>query len=130
MALLVMADGSACLSEKAPGYLDPRARSYDDHVRHVLEGADTQALAALDPEEAEELSFAGRAALQVLAGAACDARERGGFRERKVYYEEPYGVGYFVSLWTRRADAPERAQRARLGTRMRSRSWARVMGPE
>lgn len=111
VALLVMADGSACLSEKAPGYLDPRARSYDDHVRYVLERADADALAALDPREAEELSFAGRAALQVLAGAVRGDRSAGGtagapipvFDEREVYYADPYGVGYFVATWAKRA---------------------------
>lgn len=113
VALLVMADGSACLSEKAPGYLDPRARSYDDHVRHVLERADAEALAALDPRQAEELSFAGRAALQVLAGAVRGDHSADGtagkgepvpvFGEREVYYEDPYGVGYFVATWSKRA---------------------------
>jgi len=99
VALLVMADGSACLSERAPGYLDPRARSHDDHVRHVLERADVTALAALDPRQAAELSFGGRAALQVLAGAGGPTPD---FDERDVYYEDPYGVGYFVATWTRR----------------------------
>ncbi|WP_285776335.1 hypothetical protein [Microtetraspora sp. NBRC 13810] len=137
VALLVMADGSACLTEKAPGYLDPRARSYDEHIRHVLETADLAALAALDPAEADELWFGGRAALQVLAGACRAGEPRAGeprhgeshagepgeprepgepgqpdaagrvesvprFRERSVYYEDCYGVGYYVSLWTRR----------------------------
>ena len=29
IALLVMGDGTACRTEKAPGYLDPRAEAYD-----------------------------------------------------------------------------------------------------
>ncbi|MFC5752530.1 class III extradiol dioxygenase subunit B-like domain-containing protein [Actinomadura rugatobispora] len=70
VALLVMGDGSACLTEKAPGYLDPRAEPYDTAVAGAFERADTAALADLDPGLSHELQAAGRAAWQVLAGAA------------------------------------------------------------
>ena len=70
VALLVMGDGSACLNEKAPGYLDPRAEPYDAAVAEALRTADASALAALDPALSRELWVAGRAAWQVLAGAA------------------------------------------------------------
>ncbi|XVQ13383.1 class III extradiol dioxygenase subunit B-like domain-containing protein [Spirillospora sp. CA-255316] len=70
VALLVMGDGSACLTEKAPGYLDPRAQPYDTAVAEAFERADIAALAGLDPVLSRELHAAGRAAWQVLAGAA------------------------------------------------------------
>ncbi|MCG5211848.1 class III extradiol dioxygenase subunit B-like domain-containing protein [Streptosporangium sp. KLBMP 9127] len=100
VALLVMGDGSACLTEKSPGYLDPRAQPYDQDVAGALERADLARLAGLDPEEAAELWFGGRAAFQVLAAAARGSR----FGERRLSYAAPYGVGYFVASWTRRAD--------------------------
>ncbi|HSA49766.1 MAG TPA: class III extradiol dioxygenase subunit B-like domain-containing protein [Yinghuangia sp.] len=95
-ALLAMGDGSACRTEKAPGYLDARAEAYDASVALALADADVLALAALDPELSEELWVAGRAAWQLLAGAADGA----GFEGRLTYDEAPYGVGYFVAVWS------------------------------
>ncbi|QFG25616.1 hypothetical protein [Actinomadura sp. WMMB 499] len=96
VALLVMGDGSACRSEKAPGYLDERAAPYDEAVARALGKADAAALAALDPGTSRELRAAGRAAWQVLAGAAA-AR---GFGGELLAAEAPYGVAYFVASWT------------------------------
>ncbi|GII89916.1 class III extradiol dioxygenase subunit B-like domain-containing protein [Sinosporangium siamense] len=98
VALLVMGDGSACLTEKSPGYLDPRARRFDDALTEALTGADRAALSALDPEEAAELWVAGRAAFQVLAGAAETAPA---MRGRLLHRAEPYGVAYTVVAWDR-----------------------------
>jgi hypothetical protein len=95
IALLVVGDGSACRTEKAPGYLDARAESYDLALAAALAGADAGALASLDPALADDLWVAGRPAWQVLAGAAGEGR--GG---RLLYHEAPYGVGYFVALWS------------------------------
>lgn len=96
VALLVMGDGSACRSLKAPGYLDPRAEPFDAAVASALGGADLGALAALDAELAHALKAAGRAPWQVLAGAAQDA----GLSGELLYEAAPYGVGYFVAAWT------------------------------
>ncbi|NUS17330.1 MAG: hypothetical protein HOY69_39045 [Streptomyces sp.] len=96
VALLVMGDGSACRTLKAPGYLDERAEGFDAAVSAALAAADTGALAGLDPGLAEELGAAGRAPWQLLAGAAADA----GLSGELLYEAAPYGVGYFVSCWT------------------------------
>lgn len=96
IALLVMGDGTACRTLKAPGYLDERAAPFDAEVARALAAADTGALAALDEELAYELKAAGRAPLQVLAGAAEGAPLKGELR----YDEAPYGVGYFVASWS------------------------------
>ncbi|GAA3419021.1 hypothetical protein GCM10018952_56890 [Streptosporangium vulgare] len=56
VAMLVMADGSACLTEKSPGYLDPRAKPYD---RAIVEALARAEVPALDPGEAAELWVAG-----------------------------------------------------------------------
>lgn len=118
VALLVMGDGAACREEKAPGYLDARAEPYDAEVARALGQADAAALAALDPGLSGELQVAGRAAWQVLAGAAgAGVGERD--RARPVPGQgvgqgvghalngtlladmAPYGVGYLVANWLR-----------------------------
>jgi len=97
VGLLVMGDGSACRTLKAPGYLDERAVPFDDAVSRALGAADTAALAAIDPTAASALLVAGRAPWQVLAGAA----EAGGvpWRARLLAYSAPFGVGYFSAFW-------------------------------
>ncbi|WP_049569488.1 hypothetical protein [Nonomuraea sp. SBT364] len=102
VAMLVMADGSACLTAKSPGHHDPAAGPYDDQVAGALAGGDHEALAALDPGKADRLWAGGRAALQVLAGAAAG----GGFGGRLLARAAPYGVGYFTAVWERRGAAP------------------------
>jgi hypothetical protein len=95
VALLVMGDGSARRSRQAPGYEDPRAAPFDAAVVRALADGDVTALLAIDPEEARELMVAGRAAWQVLAGAAGDD-----LPDTAVLFDgAPYGVEYIVALW-------------------------------
>ncbi|MFF5337332.1 class III extradiol dioxygenase subunit B-like domain-containing protein [Streptomyces sp. NPDC013181] len=96
VALLVMGDGSACRTVKAPGYLDERAAAFDAAAARALGAADPDALTALDEELARELKAAGRAPWQVLAGAAGGA----GLDGRLLYDDAPYGVGYLVAAWS------------------------------
>ncbi|MFC5825486.1 hypothetical protein [Nonomuraea insulae] len=96
VALLVMADGSACLSPRAPGRYDDAAGPYNDRIGRAVADGDPAALAALDPGEADRLWVGGRAALQVLAGAA----GAGTFEGRLLMAAAPYGVGYLAGLWT------------------------------
>ncbi|MCM2388421.1 class III extradiol dioxygenase subunit B-like domain-containing protein [Streptomyces albipurpureus] len=96
IALLVMSDGSACRSLKAPGYLDERAEGFDALAARALGSADLAALRTLDASLAHELKAAGRAPWQVLAGAA----EGAGLDGRLLYDAAPYGVGYFVATWS------------------------------
>ncbi|MEU6016670.1 class III extradiol dioxygenase subunit B-like domain-containing protein [Streptomyces sp. NPDC047515] len=96
LALLVMGDGSACRTLKAPGYLDDRAEAFDAAVARALAAADPGALRALDASLAHELKAAGRAPWQVLAGAA----EGAGLGGRLLYEDAPYGVGYLVATWS------------------------------
>ena len=96
VGLLVMGDGSARRSQKAPGYTDPRAEPFDGGVAEALAKADADALLAIDPALAGDLLAAGRAPWQVLAGAqkASDAKVA-----ELLYDEAPYGVAYFVASW-------------------------------
>jgi hypothetical protein len=116
VVLLVMGDGSACLSEKAPGYLDPRAEPYDAAVAKAFKHADTAALADLDPGMSEEIQAAGRAAWQVLAGAAMGPGKPSASERplrvtdsELVAYDAPYGVGYLVAAWKLAAAPYEKA---------------------
>ncbi|GAA0463751.1 class III extradiol dioxygenase subunit B-like domain-containing protein [Streptomyces stramineus] len=96
VALLVMGDGSACRTLKAPGYLDERAEAFDAGAARALGAADTAALAALDAGLASELKAAGRAPWQVLAGAG----EGAGLTGALLHDGAPYGVGYYVATWS------------------------------
>jgi hypothetical protein len=96
VALLVMGDGSACRTLKAPGYLDERAADFDREAARALGTADVDALKALDESLAYELKAAGRAPWQVLAGAA----DGEGLTGQLLYDQAPYGVGYLVASWS------------------------------
>ena len=97
--MLVVGDGAATHTERAPGHLDPRAADFDAAVAAALAGADPEALLALDPELAAALLAAGRAPWQVLAGLA--ERTGDGWRGELLYSDAPYGVAYHVAVWTR-----------------------------
>ncbi len=96
VALLVLGDGSARRDDSSPGWPHAQAVAFDDTVAQALAEADAGALERLDAALAEELMAAGRAAWQVLAGAARDA----GLRGDLLAYHAPYGVAYFVAAWT------------------------------
>ncbi|HEY1620414.1 MAG TPA: hypothetical protein VGG25_22515 [Streptosporangiaceae bacterium] len=93
VALLVMADGSARRTLKAPGYLDERAVPFDDQVERALRDGDGDALLAVDAGLARELMASGRPGWHVLAGAL-----RGtGWAARVRYAGDPFGIGYLVA---------------------------------
>jgi hypothetical protein len=92
--LLVLANGSACRSEKAPGHLDPRSFPYDEHIEKALAGGDSAALAALDPALGRELLAAGIEPLRKV-GALRPAVETADL----LYADDPYGVRYWVATW-------------------------------
>jgi hypothetical protein len=97
VALLALGDGPARRARAAPRAVDPEADRYDDQVADALAAADPGALAALDPGRDEPLAVAGRAAWQVLAGAAAaDA-----FDAELRYRGTPFEVSYLVASWRR-----------------------------
>jgi len=101
VGLLAMGDGPGCRARGVPGAADPRADRYDEQVAACLAAADPAALAALDPGHDRRLLIAGRAAWQVLAGAAA----RDAFDADLRYWAAPFEVTYFVASWRRRARA-------------------------
>lgn len=96
VGVLVVADGANTLTQAAPGGHDPAAAQ--------AQAALDDALAAGEPAAVAELAAGsvGRVAYQVLAGLAgpspCPARE--------LARAAPFGVGYFVGVWTPGAAAP------------------------
>jgi hypothetical protein len=95
VGLLVMGDGSARRSEKAPGHLDPAAGPFDAAVARALAAGDAAALAALDPAEGERLLAAGAPVWRAVGAALAD-REIGA---ELLHDEAPFGVGYLVATW-------------------------------
>jgi len=95
VAVLAMGDGSARKAVGVPGAPDPEAEGYDAEVAAALAAADPARLARLAPALDEELMVAGRAAWQVLAGAASGQRLQGQLRCAVA----PFDVGYLVASW-------------------------------
>ena len=96
-ALVVVGEGSARLSAKAPGAYDDRAEAFEATVADALGTGDRAALAGLDAGLAATLLVSGRAPWQVAAAAWTDPLPPVG---RLLAHEEPYGVGYLVATWT------------------------------
>lgn len=96
VAVLVMGDGSARRSGKAPGYLDPAAGPFDAVVATALATGDPAALAALDATEGARLLAAGVPVWRAV-GAALSGRS---FAARLHLDAAPFGVGYLVVDWT------------------------------
>jgi hypothetical protein len=93
VALLVLGDGSARRTVKAPGYLDERSAPFDRVVEQAVRAGDLAPLLAIDLSLARELMATGRAAWQVLAGATAGRRLATEIR----YCDDPFGVAYLVA---------------------------------
>jgi hypothetical protein len=96
VALLAMGDG--------PGGGPAASGSHEPGRRPLRQPGDRRpgrrrpgALAALDPGRDQELFVAGRAAWQVLAGAA----SAGAFTADLRYAAAPFEVSYYVATWVR-----------------------------
>lgn len=97
VGLLVLGDGAAMHTLRAPGHFDGRARDLDASVAAALAAADPGALLDLDVGLAAELWVAGREAWQV--GAAAAQVLAPAWRGELFYSDAPFGVAYHVALW-------------------------------
>lgn len=98
VALLVMGDGSARRSLKAPGYLDDRAGAFDAAIAAILAEGDAAALTGIDEGLATELLAAGAPAWRAAGTLLLDAE----WEAELLADVAPYGVGYLAAAWTRR----------------------------
>ena len=96
MALLVMRDGSARRSPKAPCYLGTRAAAFDAEVERTIRAGELDALQQLDPTLARDLMATGRPAWQVLSGAMGSLSPTA----EVLYADDPFGVAYLVTYLT------------------------------
>ena len=93
--VLVMGDGSARRSLKAPGYLDERAEPFDATVVEALTDGSPDSLAAIDLELAHQLLAAGAPAWKAAAKLLGDST----WHAEVLYADAPYGVMYTVATW-------------------------------
>ncbi|MFT4286971.1 hypothetical protein [Nocardioides sp.] len=92
---VLVGNGSAKRTEKAPGYLDPRAEPFDAELRAALVAPSPADLRAVDDGLAKELW-----ASTESFGELADLLE--GARLVSVDYDDaPYGVQYWVMRWQR-----------------------------
>lgn len=94
VGLLVVGDGSARRTEKAPGHLDERAAAFDEQVVAALRSGDPAQLASLNPVLGTELLVGGLSAWRAVAAVG------GSWLGAVLYDQAPYGVGYVVATWT------------------------------
>ena len=93
--LLVVANGSARRSEKAPGHLDDRAADFDTALGAALSAPDPTALTQIDQALGDELLAANLRGVADL-GARLPARAT----TVMDYDHDPFGVQYWVMRWT------------------------------
>lgn len=95
-ALLVVGDGSARRTEKAPGFLDDRAEAFDATIASAIETGDFAGLGELDATLAADLLCAGA---PVWRWVARTIGEQTVAESALLADVAPYGVGYFAGWW-------------------------------
>lgn len=89
--VLVLANGSARRSEKAPGHLDPRAADFDAHVGDLLAAGDLAGLAEVDADLAHDLLATGLAGFALLHAEGVSVTD-----VKFDHAGDPFGVMYWV----------------------------------
>ena len=92
-AVLVVANGSACRTEKAPGHLDERAEGFDATIEKALGGGPADEALALTNDLATDLWCHDLPELQWLV------REVQGATGGLTHAEATHGVAWWVGAW-------------------------------
>jgi hypothetical protein len=92
-SVLVVGNGSAKRTSRAPGDLDERAEGFDDDLRRALVEPLPAALTALDQQLADEM-WADVVGIRALAGVLTASH-----RPEVSYDAAPFGVQYWVIRW-------------------------------
>ena len=95
VVVLVMGDGSARRSVKAPGYFDERAEGVDAYVAATLRHGFGDRLHRELVDGDDQLLMAGLNAWDLLSWSVEPFR----WNAELLYDGAPYGVGYFVASW-------------------------------
>ena len=90
VGVLVVADGANTLTPSAPGGYAPDSLPRQAALDDALAAGDAGALTGVAADAV------GRVAFQVLSGLA----EPGPWTAKELYRGAPFGVGYFVGIWT------------------------------
>ena len=90
---LAVGNGSACRSEKAPGFLDERSSGFDADLARALMAPDPAALAGIDPTTSDEL-LAATEGIRALGDVLTP-----GHVATVDYDDDPFGVQYWVVRW-------------------------------
>jgi hypothetical protein len=88
---LVVGNGSACRTEKAPGHLDARATAYDDALRAALTSSRHANWPDIELGKGLLASLDGIARLPEVLPEGTPAQVD--------YDDDPYGVQYWVMRW-------------------------------
>ena len=94
-----MGDGTARLSDRAPGGDDPRAVAFDAAVVDALGSGDPAALTGLDQRDGAGLLAAGVPAWRAVGTALLVARPDRRWTATVTSHAVPYGVSYVVATW-------------------------------
>ncbi|MFI6869437.1 hypothetical protein [Nocardia sp. NPDC050406] len=94
VAMLVLGEGSAVRGVTTRPHPDSAAATFDAKIAQALAEADTTTLGQLTPRESRGFNATGRAAWQVLAGAAGEQRFHATLLESACQ-----GLGHFVASW-------------------------------
>ena len=95
VGLLLLGNGSACCSDKAPGSFNAGAQAFNEALRTLILDSDQATMERISPEAAAEQLSDVRVPLQVLTGAGAAVRLRG-----SIAYDEPYmGVHYICAAF-------------------------------
>ncbi len=92
--MLVVGNGSARRTEKAPGHLDPRAAAFDEALGQALRAPSLAVLAEVDLELAREL-WADVEPIRALGDLLS-----GDEQVTIDHDDDPYGVQYWVLRWS------------------------------
>ena len=96
--LVVVGNGSAKRTEKAPGHLDERAEAFDAAIGRALRG-DLDALERIDQTLARELWADTGQLAGLVSHAGASGVDLATCEARVLYDDDPYGVQYWVMRW-------------------------------
>ena len=91
--VVAVGDGTATRTEKAPGYIQPDAISFDEAINEAIGNADLASILTIEQSTADRLWCRGLPVWQVLAHACTPSHSA------RILESAPFGVNYLVASW-------------------------------